>query len=112
MIRQPSFYESLTARTAAFAEGMAAAAAKHGIAFSAQAIGAMFGLYFSPAVPQSFADVMGADTEGFKRFFHLMLDAGHYLAPSAYEAGFVSAAHSEADIAATIAAADRAFAHL
>jgi glutamate-1-semialdehyde 2,1-aminomutase len=112
LIAQPGFYESLTARTAAFAAGMSAAAAKHGIAFSAQAVGAMFGLYFSPTVPQSFADVMGSDTERFKRFFHLMLEAGHYLAPSAYEAGFVSAAHSEADIAATLAAADQAFAAL
>ncbi|GAB2895171.1 glutamate-1-semialdehyde 2,1-aminomutase [Uliginosibacterium flavum] len=112
LISQPGFYETLSARTSAFATGMAAAGAKHGIAFSAQAVGAMFGLYFSKEVPQSFADVMRSDTERFKRFFHLMLDTGHYLAPSAYEAGFVSAAHSEADLAATITAADAAFAQL
>jgi glutamate-1-semialdehyde 2,1-aminomutase len=112
LIAQPGFYETLSARTSRFATGMAAAAAQHGIAFSAQAVGAMFGLYFSQDVPQSFADVMTSDTERFKRFFHLMLDAGHYLAPSAYEAGFVSAAHSDADLAATIAAADVAFAQL
>ena len=112
LIRQPGFYEALSTRTAALADGLAAAAAKHGVSFSAQAVGAMFGLYFSQAVPQSFADVMASDRERFNRFFHLMLDAGHYLAPSAFEAGFVSAAHTEADIAATIAAADAAFAQM
>lgn len=112
LIAQPGFYENLSARTSAFVQGMAAAAARHGIDFSAQALGAMFGLYFSPDVPQSFADVMRSDRERFNRFFHLMLDAGHYLAPSAFEAGFVSAAHTEADCAATIAAADAAFAKL
>jgi glutamate-1-semialdehyde 2,1-aminomutase len=112
LIRQPGFYEALSARTAAFAAGMASAAAKHGVAFSAQAVGAMFGLYFSPALPQSFADVMASDRERFNRFFHLMLEAGHYLAPSAFEAGFVSAAHSDTDIAATLAAAEDAFRQL
>jgi glutamate-1-semialdehyde 2,1-aminomutase len=112
LIRQPGFYEALSTRTTALADGMAAAASKHGVSFSAQAVGAMFGLYFSQTVPQSFADVMASDRERFNRFFHLMLDAGHYLAPSAFEAGFVSAAHTGADIAATIAAADAAFAQL
>ncbi|GAB4060750.1 glutamate-1-semialdehyde 2,1-aminomutase [Uliginosibacterium sediminicola] len=112
LIQQPGFYEALSARTADFVNGIAAVARKQGQAFSAQAVGAMFGLYFSAEVPQSFADVMASDRERFNRFFHLMLDAGHYLAPSAFEAGFVSAAHSEADIAATIAAADSAFAQL
>ena len=70
----------------------------------------MFGLYFAKAVPQSYADVMASDRETFNRFFHAMLDAGHYFAPSAFEAGFVSAAHSEADIDSTIAAADAWFA--
>lgn len=112
LIRQPGFYEALGTRTTALADGMAAAAAKHGVSFSAQAVGAMFGLYFSQTVPQSFADVMASDRERFNRFFHLMLDAGHYLAPSAFEAGFVSAAHTGDDIAATIAAADAAFAQM
>ncbi|MBK9617527.1 MAG: glutamate-1-semialdehyde 2,1-aminomutase [Uliginosibacterium sp.] len=112
LIRQPGFFEALNARTAAFVTGMQAAAVKHGVAFSAQAVGAMFGLYFSADLPQSFADVMASDRERFNQFFHLMLDAGHYLAPSAFEAGFVSAAHSDADISATIAAADAAFARL
>ena len=112
LIRQPRFYEALGTRTTALADGMAAAAEKHGVSFSAQAVGAMFGLYFSQTVPQSFADVMASDRERFNRFFHLMLDAGHYLAPSAFEAGFVSAAHTGDDIAATIAAADAAFAQM
>ncbi|MEO8756080.1 MAG: aspartate aminotransferase family protein, partial [Casimicrobiaceae bacterium] len=78
--------------------------------FAAQAVGGMFGLYFSPQVPDSFDTVMACDKERFNRFFHAMLDAGVYLAPSAFEAGFVSAAHAPADIAATIAAAEAAFA--
>ncbi|MDQ7988979.1 MAG: glutamate-1-semialdehyde 2,1-aminomutase [Candidatus Dactylopiibacterium sp.] len=111
-LRAPGFYASLAARTTALTEGLAAAAARRGVAFSAQAVGAMFGLYFSATPPQGFAEVMGADRERFNRFFHLMLEAGHYFAPSAFEAGFVSAAHTEADITATIAAAEAAFAQL
>ena len=76
----------------------------------ADAIGGMFGVYFADTVPASFADVMAADKDRFNRFFHAMLDAGHYLAPSAFEAGFVSAAHSADDIAATVAAAEAIFA--
>ena len=89
---------------------MAAAARLAGVPFSAQSVGGMFGLYFSPAVPDTYDSVMGCDKERFNRFFHLMLDAGIYLAPSAYEAGFVSAAHGDAEIAATTAAAAAAFA--
>ena len=70
----------------------------------------MFGLYFAPAVPTSYADVMASDRETFNRFFHAMLDAGHYFAPSAFEAGFVSAAHTDADIDSTIATAAAWFA--
>ena len=69
----------------------------------------MFGLYFAAEVPTGYADVIACDGERFKRFFHAMLDAGIYFAPSAYEAGFVSAAHGAADIAETLAAAERAF---
>ena len=72
----------------------------------------MFGLYFSETVPASYAEVMAGDAKAFNRFFHAMLEAGVYLAPSAFEAGFVSAAHSEADIASTVAAAENAFAAL
>jgi len=109
-ISKPGFYELLTARTTRLVEGLKASAAQHGVGFTADSVGGMFGLYFAKAVPQSYADVMASDKDSFNRFFHAMLDAGHYFAPSAFEAGFVSAAHSEADIDSTIAAADAWFA--
>ena len=108
--RAPGFYDSLAARTKQLTDGLTAAAKKHGVTFCAQSVGGMFGLYFSATSPTSFAEVMQCDKEAFNRFFHAMLEAGHYLAPSAFEAGFVSAAHTEADIAATIAAAEAIFA--
>jgi glutamate-1-semialdehyde 2,1-aminomutase len=109
-IAAPGFYEALAARTTALVEGLSAAAKRHGVTFSAQSVGGMFGVYFAATAPTSYAEVMAADKEAFNRFFHAMLDAGFYLAPSAFEAGFVSAAHTEADIAATVAAADAIFA--
>jgi glutamate-1-semialdehyde 2,1-aminomutase len=112
LIQAPGFYESLTAKTKALCDGLVAAGKKHGIAFSAQNIGGMFGLYFAERCPASYDEVLACDKEAFNRFFHAMLDAGHYFAPSAFEAGFVSAAHSEADIAGTVAAADSYFASL
>ncbi len=108
--RAPGFYDSLAARTKQLTDGLSAAAKKHGVTFCAQSVGGMFGLYFSATPPTSFAEVMQCDKEAFNRFFHAMLEAGHYLAPSAFEAGFVSAAHTEADIATTIAAAEAIFA--
>ena len=77
--------------------------------FSAQAVGGMFGLYFRASCPQSYAEVMTCDKDAFNRFFHAMLAAGHYFAPSAFEAGFVSIAHSDDDIAQTVAAAETVF---
>ncbi len=112
IVMQPGFFDALSARTQQLVDGLVAAAAKHGVAFSAQAVGGMFGFYFSAQVPTSYAEVMASDKDRFNRFFHAMLDAGHYFAPALYEAGFVSAAHGEADIAATIAAADRVFSAL
>jgi len=112
LIQAPGFYESLTAKTKALCDGLVAAARKHGVAFSAQNIGGMFGLYFADACPASYDAVLACDKEAFNRFFHAMIDAGHYFAPSAFEAGFVSAAHTDADIAATVAAADAWFASL
>ncbi len=109
-IARPGFYETLTARTERLVKGLNAAAARHGVDFIADSVGGMFGLYFAKSVPQTYADVMASDRETFNRFFHAMLDAGHYFAPSAFEAGFVSAAHAEADIDATVAAADAWFA--
>jgi len=105
----PGFYARLAKSTRALTDGLTAAAKRAGVPFSAQSVGGMFGIYFAPAVPDSYDAVMACDKERFNRFFHAMLDAGIYLAPSAYEAGFVSAAHADADIAQTIDAAARAF---
>jgi glutamate-1-semialdehyde 2,1-aminomutase len=90
-------------------DGLTAEATKAGVTFSAQSIGSMFGLYFRAQPPATFAEVMQCDREAFNRFFHAMLERGVYLAPSAYEAGFVSAAHGAAEIEATLAAAREAF---
>ncbi len=110
LVLQPGFYAALEAKTLRLTEGLAAAAASQGLALSAQAVGGMFGVYFRALPPTSYAEVMECDKAAFNRFFHAMLAAGHYLAPSAYEAGFVSAAHTEADIDATVAAAGAIFA--
>jgi glutamate-1-semialdehyde 2,1-aminomutase len=108
----PGFYDRLAAKTKAMTDGLAAEAKRAGVECCADAVGGMFGLYFAPQVPRSYAEIMACDKERFNRFFHLMLDAGIYLAPSAYEAGFVSAAHGDGEIAATTAAAAAAFAAL
>ncbi|MEW9899091.1 glutamate-1-semialdehyde 2,1-aminomutase [Chitinivorax sp. PXF-14] len=112
LISAPGFYEALSASTQALCTGLAKAAAKAGVEFSAQSVGGMFGLYFLQACPASYADVMQGNRERFNRFFHAMLEEGVYLAPSAFEAGFVSAAHTQDDIDATVAAAGRVFAGL
>ncbi|MCX9155795.1 glutamate-1-semialdehyde 2,1-aminomutase [Niveibacterium sp. 24ML] len=112
LISEPGFYENLSTRTQQLTDGLAAAAQKHGIAFCAQAVGGMFGLYFTDTLPSSYEQVMACDKERFNRFFHGMLEAGHYFAPASFEAGFVSAAHTEADVTATIAAAEAVFAKL
>ncbi|MFY9329981.1 MAG: glutamate-1-semialdehyde 2,1-aminomutase [Georgfuchsia sp.] len=108
-IQVTGFYENLTRRTTSLVEGLTAAAKKHGVKFCAQSIGGMFGLYFAAKPPTSYAEVMACDKEAFNAFYHAMLEAGIYYAPSAFEAGFVSAVHSDADIAATIAAAESWF---
>lgn len=110
LIQAPGFYESLTTRTRQLCDGLVAAAKRHGVAFSAQSVGGMFGLYFADSCPETYEAALGCDKEAFNEFFHAMLEAGHYFAPSAFEAGFVSAAHTEADIAATVAVADAWFA--
>ncbi|HVR94483.1 MAG TPA: glutamate-1-semialdehyde 2,1-aminomutase [Casimicrobiaceae bacterium] len=111
-IQEPGFYERLSERTRALTDGLAGAAAHAGVAFSAQSIGGMFGIYFAKSVPDSFAAVTRCDKERFNRFFHSMLDAGIYLAPSAFEAGFVSSAHTAANIDETVRAAANAFRQL
>ena len=109
LVVQPRLLERIEATTKALVDGLASEARKQRVAFSSQSIGSMFGLYFRDAPPRSFAEVMQCDRERFNKFFHAMLDSGVYLAPSAYEAGFVSAAHGEAEIDATLAAARAAF---
>jgi glutamate-1-semialdehyde 2,1-aminomutase len=109
-VQVAGFYEALAAKTKSLVDGLTAAARRKGAKFSAQSVGGMFGLYFSAEPPASYAEVMAVDKEAFNRFFHAMLDNGVYLAPSAFEAGFVSAAHTDADIAATVAAAEAIFA--
>ena len=110
LVQKKSFFEDLEATTRSLVEGLKAEARKADVAFSAQSIGSMFGIYFTPSPPASFAEVMQADRERFNRFFHEMLKRGVYLAPSAYEAGFVSAAHGRDEIQETLAAACAAFA--
>jgi glutamate-1-semialdehyde 2,1-aminomutase len=110
LVQKKNFFENLEATTRRLVEGLEAEAGKADVAFSAQSIGSMFGIYFRASRPASFAEVMQADKERFNRFFHEMLRRGVYLAPSAYEAGFVSAAHGGTEIDETLAAARAAFA--
>ena len=112
LIRANNFFNSLSEKTRLLTKGVMQAAKDTNIVFSAQSVGGMFGFYFSETIPQSFADVMNSDRTRFNAFFHGMLNKGIYLAPSAFEAGFVSAAHSEEDILNTIAAAKEVFAQL
>ena len=110
LIQAPDFHAKLTAQTKKLVDGLIEAAKEAGVIFNAQSVGGMFGLYFCEKCPASFHEVMQSNKEHFNKFFHSMLDSGIYLGPSAFEAGFVSAAHSDADIAFTIAAAKKAFA--
>ncbi len=103
------FHEKISAVTEELVQGLETEAQKAKVTFSAQSIGSMFGLYFRAAAPTSFAEVMQCDKDRFNKFFHAMLERGVYLAPSAYEAGFVSAAHGATEIDATLAAAREAF---
>jgi len=112
LVQAPGFFERLAARTASLTEGLSRSARAAGVGFSAQSIGGMFGIYFAHRPPQTYAEVMACDRGAFGRFFHAMLDEGIYLAPSAFEAGFVSAAHTAADIDQTIGAAQRVFARM
>jgi glutamate-1-semialdehyde 2,1-aminomutase len=112
LIQAEGFYDKLTAQTQKLMAGLKQAANDAGVTFNAQSVGGMFGLYFSKTCPTSFEEVMQSDKDAFNQFFHSMLDSGIYLGPSAFEAGFVSAAHTDADIAFTINAAKKAFAAL
>ncbi|PND37877.1 glutamate-1-semialdehyde-2,1-aminomutase [Paucibacter aquatile] len=107
-IQKPGFFEDLSAKTRRLVDGLAAVAKDNGVPFSVDCQGGMFGFFLMDQLPQEYQTVMTTDKERFNRFFHAMLDAGVYLAPALYEAGFVSAAHSEADIQATLDAARQA----
>ena len=113
LISRPGFHAELSDYTACMLQGLQDRADAAGIPFVTTQAGGMFGLYFSGADDiVTFDDVMGSDAERFKRFFHLMLDGGVYLAPSAFEAGFTSIAHGQTELALTLDAAERAFAEL
>ena len=112
IISEPLFYEKLYERTRQLMNGLEYAAKVAGVPFSTDCQGGMFGLFFAETPPKSFADMMASRTDLFPAFFHAMLDEGVYLAPSAFEAGFVSAAHTEEDMMQTIVAAEKAFAKL
>ncbi len=112
LISKPGFYDRLSASTSELMSGLQQAAARAGVAFSTASLGGMFGLFFAESKPRSYEEVMKCDRERFNRFFHSMLRQGIYLAPSAFEAGFVSAAHSGDDIAQTLRAAGVAFSDL
>jgi len=109
LIQKENFYEDLAKMTHALVKGLEDASKAFNHAFSARNVGGMFGLYFSEKAPDSFDEVMASDREKFKQFFHHMLDEGIYFGPSAFEAGFVSAAHTQEDIQATLNAAQKAF---
>ena len=113
LIAMPGFFEALGAKVETLVQGMVAAAHKAGVPMTENHIGGMFGLFFTEADKvTNFAGSMACDQERFRAFFHGMLDHGVYLAPSAFEAGFVSAAHTDADISATLSAAETVFAGL
>ena len=112
LIQAPGFYEALAAQTNRLARGLESAAQEAGIDFCADAIGGMFGMYFAKDLPVDFATMMACDKSRFNVFFHAMLDTGVYLAPSAFEAGFVSAQHDNTVVDATIEAARKAFAQI
>jgi glutamate-1-semialdehyde 2,1-aminomutase len=112
LIQAPGFFDKLAATARALCEGLTRAAQEQQVAFSAASIGGMFGIYFRETPPASYGEVMQCDKEMFNRFFHGMLANGIYLAPSAYETGFVSSAHGEAELERTVSAAKKAFADL
>jgi glutamate-1-semialdehyde 2,1-aminomutase len=109
LVQAPGFFERLTQATRSLVEGLHGAAGDAGVRFCADSVGGMFGLFFADKPPASFAEVMASDRTAFNAFFHAMLEEGIYLAPSAFEAGFVSAAHGDEEIAQTVAAARKAF---
>lgn len=112
IVSRAGFYESLTSQTEKLMAGLKQAADEVGVPFAVDSVGGMFGFYFADQVPTSFEAVTKTNIEAFKKFFHLMLDQGVYLAPSAYEAGFTSIAHDDAIVGEIVAAAKSAFKQL
>ena len=111
-LSKPGFWDALSKTTQSLVDGLGAVAKKADIPFSADCQGGMFGFFLLPELPQNYAKVMTSDSPRFNKLFHGLLDRGVYIAPALYEAGFVSAAHSEADIAETVQAASEVFATL
>jgi len=109
-IARPGFFAALAERTRGLVVGLLEAAQEAGVAMTADCEGGMFGFFFAAELPQNYGEVMATDKESFNRFFHAMLERGVYLAPALYEAGFVSAAHTHDDVAATVRAARESFA--
>ena len=109
MVQTPGFYEKLASSTQQLINGLTDIAKRNEVPFCAQSLGGMFGLYFRGDIPSSYAEVMECDVEAFNRFFHAMLGEGIYFAPSSFEAGFVSSAHSDMVIRKTLQAAERIF---
>lgn len=112
LVQEDGFYERLAATARKLVDGLAGAAREAGIDFCGDAVGGMFGMYFSKEIPASYSEMMAGDKERFNRFFHGMLDEGVYFAPAMFEAGFVSIQHDDAVIDETIAAARRVFARI
>jgi glutamate-1-semialdehyde 2,1-aminomutase len=108
-IRKPGFFDALSKKTRSLVDGLSAAAKAEGVPFSADCEGGMFGFFLLHELPQNYATVMKTEGAKFNKLFHGLLDRGVYIAPALYEAGFVSSAHSEADIAETVAAAREVF---
>ena len=109
LIQEPDFFKKLSVTTKQLTDSLTLSAKERNIDFCARNVGGMFGLYFSKTPPNSFEEIMASNRELFKKFFHLMLSQGVYFGPSAFEAGFVSAAHTSVDIKQTINAANNAF---
>lgn len=109
LVQAPGFHDRLNETTAVLCEGLEAAADDAGVAVTTHRVGAMFGLFFTDQVVETYAQATACDTGAFNRFFHAMLERGVFWAPSAYEAGFVSSAHDAAVVEETLAAAREAF---
>jgi glutamate-1-semialdehyde 2,1-aminomutase len=109
LVQAPGFHAALEAKTNALCDDLEAAARDAGVPFTTNRVGGMFGLFFSATAVDTYEGAMACDTAAFNRFFHAMLERGVYLAPSAFEAAFMSSAHGEAELAATVAAAREAF---